>query len=109
MLQKLFDWMDKGGKFSHILMLGIGGYLFYAVYRMVSRLGEMESSKVPVYIASVLFVIIGTGMVAVGGLALLTGHYKEKVEESAASAGTEAAEEDSEAGADEDKDEDGAD
>lgn len=77
MKDKFIDWLDKGPKLSHILFIVVGGYLFYAIYQMISRLDEMSGSKVPVYIAVPAFAFIGLVMIITGGFALATGHYRE--------------------------------
>ena len=93
-MNKLTKWMDERTRSSFILMLIVGAYLYYSIYKMFQGLETLETSYTPVYIFMGVFAVGGTVLFILGLIALIGGHYKEKFE---LSEDEEAAEADEEA------------
>ena len=79
-MNKLTKWMDERKRSSFILMLIVGAYLYYSIYKMFQGLETLETSHTPVYIFMGVFAVGGTVLFALGLIALIGGHYKEKFE-----------------------------
>lgn len=79
-MKKLTDWMNERKRSSFILMLIVGAYLFYSIYKMLEGLKTLETSHTPVYIFMGVFAVGGVALFALGLIALIGGHYKEKFE-----------------------------
>ncbi|MBQ3985748.1 MAG: hypothetical protein II635_02195 [Oscillospiraceae bacterium] len=93
-MNKLTKWMDERKRSSFILMLIVGAYLYYSIYKMFQGLETLETSHTPVYIFMGVFAVGGTVLFILCLIALIGGHYKEKFE---LSEDEEAAEADEEA------------
>lgn len=79
-MKKLTEWMNERKRSSFILMLIVGAYLFYSIYKMFQGLETLETSHTPVYIFMGVFAVGGALLFALGLIALIGGHYKEKFE-----------------------------
>lgn len=79
-MNKLKKWLDERKRSSFILMLIVGAYLYYSIYKMFQGLETLETSHTPVYIFMGVFAVGGTVLFALGLIALIGGHYKEKFE-----------------------------
>ena len=79
-MNKLTKWMDERKRSSFILMLIVGAYLYYSIYKMFQGLETLETSYTPVYIFMGVFAVGGTVLFILGLIALIGGHYKEKFE-----------------------------
>ncbi len=79
-MKKITDWMDGRSRVSFILMLVVGVYLFYAIYKMYQGIGEMTSSPIPIYIFIGLFAVVGAGLLIFGLFAFVSGHYRRSWE-----------------------------
>ena len=67
-MKKLTGWMDRCSRMSFLLMLVVGVYLFYAIYKMYQGLGELFMG---------LFAVVGILLMILGLFAMVSGHYKE--------------------------------
>ena len=76
-MKKLTGWMDRCSRMSFLLMLVVGVYLFYAIYKMYQGLGETAGSLIPIYFFMGLFAVVGVALIILGLFALVSGHFKE--------------------------------
>ena len=79
-MNKLTKWMNERKRSSFILVLIVGAYLYYSIYKMFQGLETLETSYTPVYIFMGVFAVGGTVLFILGLIALIGGHYKEKFE-----------------------------
>lgn len=76
-MKKMTGWMDRCSRMSFLLMLVVGVYLFYAIYKMYQGLGETAGSPLPIYLFMGLFAVVGILLMILGLFAMVSGHYKE--------------------------------
>lgn len=79
-MQTIIRWLEQRSRMSFILMFIVGAYLFYAIYQMRAGLDSLSGSPVPIYVFMGLFALVGLLLLGVGLYALLSGHYREKVD-----------------------------
>lgn len=77
-MKKLISLMDNINKNMYYLLIAAGAYLVYLSIDILRNMANTEGSKVPLYIASVLFAACGAGIAVLSVYALVDGHYSEK-------------------------------
>ena len=77
-MEKFIAWLRTLDYTLYVMIVVVGGYIAYLGYQLFRDAGDTNGSLVPIYAASVLFVIAGVGLAGVSLYALIKGYYKEK-------------------------------
>lgn len=70
-------WAYSRTKIAHLLLLLAGAYLVYIGYSLVGKLPQVADHRVLAVGMLLLLTTVGVAVLAMNGVALLKGYYKE--------------------------------
>ena len=79
-LEKLYGWMEKRRYNNFLLRLVIGLYLCYLSMQLFRGTVGADASRSLVLILALLFFAVGAALAAISLIAILHGHYIERVQ-----------------------------
>ena len=74
---RIISWMNTKPLSTFALMIVVGAYLFYDVYKLYQSLESHAGSPVPVYIFMAFFMVVALVLTGTGLFAIADAQYKE--------------------------------